>query len=285
MVTKSGSNAFHGNLYEFLRNDKLDARNSFASLRAPLRYNQYGGVIGGPIRKDRTFFFFNYEEWRVALGSTILDIVPTANERSGNFSLLRTATGAPIPVYDPATARPNPSGSGYINDPFPGNIIPAGRLDPVSQNILAFYPLPDKAPTNAFTNANNYIENIINNRRARQETIKFDHRLTEKDTLSGRYLLWDHKDDNAQGYWTNMVAGHRNDDYTNRNANVDEYPFVLPDFHQRIACRFHEGCIPRHRRVRWGRLASETWLTPKRAEPGLSYGNYSGLSDLSYVCQ
>jgi Carboxypeptidase regulatory-like domain len=157
LVTKSGTNQYHGNIYEFLRNNKLDARNSFASQRAPLRYNQYGGVLGGPIRKDRTFFFFNYEEWRLALGSTILDIVPTTLERSGDFSLLRNASGVSIPVYDPATTRPNPNGSGYVNDPFPGNIIPAERLGRVSQNILPFYPLPDKAPTNVFTNANNYI--------------------------------------------------------------------------------------------------------------------------------
>lgn len=228
MVTKSGSNTFHGNLYEFLRNDKLDARNSFAAQRAPLRYNQYGGVLGGPIRKDRTFFFFNYEEWRLALGSTILDIVPTANERSGNFSLLRTASGASIPIFDPATNRPNPAGNGFINDPFPGNAIPAGRLDRVSQNILPFYPLPDRTPSNVFTNASNYVANIINLRRARQETIKLDHHLTSKDNLSGRYLLWDHKDDNAQGYWTDPVAGHRNDDYTNRNVNVTNTHLFAP---------------------------------------------------------
>ena len=228
LVTKSGTNAFHGSLYEYLRNDKLDSRNSFAARRAPLRYNQYGGVLSGPIRKDRTFFFFNYEEWRLSLGSTIVDIVPTANERGGNFSLLRNASGASIPVFDPSTNRPNPSGSGFINDPFPGNIIPTARLDRVSQNILPFYPLPNQAPSNVFTNANNYNANIVNIRQARQETFKFDHHLTNKDNLSFRYILWDHKDDNAQGYWTQTVAGHRNDDYTNRNVNLTNTHLFSP---------------------------------------------------------
>src|SRR5262249_48715930 len=75
---------------------------------------------------------------------------------------------------------------------------------------------------------NNYVTNIINNRRARQETIKLDHHLANKDNLSGRYILWDHKDDNAQGYWTDMVAGHRNDDYTDRNANVTNTHLFSP---------------------------------------------------------
>jgi outer membrane receptor protein involved in Fe transport len=229
LVTKSGSNTFHGSLYEFLRNDKLDARNSFAALRTPLRYNQYGGVLGGPIRKDLTFFFFNYEEWRLALGTSILDIVPTPRERSGDFSQLRTASGGFIPVYDPATVRSNPSGSGLINDPFPGNIIPKDRLDRVSQNILQeFFPLPDRTPTNAFTNANNYQSIILTHRRAREETIKLDHRFSMKNSISFRYILWDHKDDNASGYWLDPVARLRNDDYSNRNFNVSDTHLFSP---------------------------------------------------------
>ena len=125
--TKSGGRTFHGSAYDYLRNDKLDARNSFAERRAPLRYNQYGGSVGGPIRRDRTFYFFNYEEWRLSQAYTIIDIVPTAAERSGDFSQLRTAAGALIPLFDPGTARPNPSGSGFISDPIPGNLLSAQR--------------------------------------------------------------------------------------------------------------------------------------------------------------
>ena len=119
-------------------------------------HTQYGGAIGGPIRKNRTFFFFNFEEWRLTQGYTVLSIVPTAAQRRGDFSQLRTATGALIPIYDPSTIQP--SGSGYTSSLFPGNVIPASRLDKVAQNILPFWPLPNQQPANVFTNANNYQE-------------------------------------------------------------------------------------------------------------------------------
>ncbi len=163
-VTKSGSNTFHGSAYEFLRNDKLDARKTFAATRPPFRFNQFGFSTGGPIwipklynGKDRTFFFFNYEGSRNRQSANPITTVPTAAQRAGDFSELRDSTGRLIPIFDPATTVANPSGSGFVRSIFPGNIVPAGSIDPVAKNVLAFLPAPNRTPNNPFTQELNYL--------------------------------------------------------------------------------------------------------------------------------
>lgn len=135
MTTRSGTNKLHGSAYEFLRNDAFDARNFFAAAKPVLRYNQFGASIGGPIRRDRTFFFFNYEGIRNNRQSTLLASVPTAAEISGNFS-----ANAAV-VRDPLT-----------NTPFAGNIVPANRLDPSAPPSPSSTPPPTSmAPAAAIT--------------------------------------------------------------------------------------------------------------------------------------
>ena len=108
-TTKSGTNAFHGNAYEFVRNDAFDAPGYFApivngSKSAPeLRYNVFGGTLGGPIRRNKTFFFFGYEGQRQRTGSVTTLTVPTALQRGGDFSQTYNAKGQVIPIYDPAS--------------------------------------------------------------------------------------------------------------------------------------------------------------------------------------
>jgi hypothetical protein len=170
VVTRGGTNDYHGSLYEFFRNDALDARNAFLTTRDPitgrdkpiLRYNQYGGTVGGPLPlprfgeggpaltsgKDRTFFFVGYERWNFRTANINRATVPTALERAGDFSNTRDGNGTLIPIYDPATTRPNPNGSGFVRDPFPGNIIPRNRMDPLSLRLLEYLPLPNVAPNN-----------------------------------------------------------------------------------------------------------------------------------------
>ena len=128
MTTKSGRNELHGSLYEFLRNDKLDARSFFSASQPTLRYNQFGASLGGPIRKDKTFFFANYEGLVVRSQQAVLASVPTAAEIRGDFS------GQSTVVRDPLT-----------NTPFSGNVIPPNRLDPVGSAIAALYPAPNVA--------------------------------------------------------------------------------------------------------------------------------------------
>ena len=179
VVTRSGMNQFHGSLYEFFRNDALDARNAFLTTRDPitgrtkpiLRYNQYGGTFGGPVfaprfgeggpalysGKDKTFFFVGYERWNFRTSNINRATVPTPAERNGDFSNTRDGTGRLLTIYDPATTRPNPNGSGFVRTPFQGNIITKDRMDPLALRLLEYMPLPNVTPNNQFTNADNYL--------------------------------------------------------------------------------------------------------------------------------
>ena len=136
LVYKSGTNAFHGTGYEFYRDSALDSNTYFNKLRdvplADFSRSQFGGMTGGPIVRDRTFFMVSYEGLRQNGFRELLTTVPTALERSGDFSQTRGANGQPITIYDPATTAPNPSGSGFTRAPFPSNRIPRERMDPVA---------------------------------------------------------------------------------------------------------------------------------------------------------
>lgn len=247
MVTKSGTNSFHGSLYEFLRNDKFDARNAFASTKAPFRYNQYGGAIGGPVIKNKTFFFYNYEEWQYRRQYTTIGTVPTPAERGGDFSGLLDSKGAQVPIYDPATTRANPNGSGSLRDPFAGNVIPLNRLDRVALNILPFYPVPNRQPSDSFTNSNNFVANLGAQKRARQMTGKGDHHFNEKNHISFRYTLWDHKDDNGStgsGYFPDPSARVRNDDYSNKNFNLTDTHLISPNLIHEIRLGYVRNHFP-----------------------------------------
>jgi hypothetical protein len=236
VATKSGTNTLHGSLYEFVRNDAFDARNTFATTVAPFRYNQYGLALGGPVYipkvydgRNKTFFFGNWEQWRYSKASFPITTVPTEAFRSGDFSQLRDANGALIPIYDPATTVPNPNGSGFIRSMFPGNIIPANRIDPVAKAALQFYPLPNRTPINPFTNANNYIGDVKNIRSMQQYTTRVDHHISDSDSFFARYTYFNHKDDNgAQSPWPDPVVRARNDSFETRNSVMAETHIFSP---------------------------------------------------------
>lgn len=140
--TKNGTNAFHGTAFEFLRNSDLDARNFFDGSQKPeYRQNQFGVSLGGPVRKNKTFFFGDWQGTRIRQGLTYLSTVPTAQMRAGNFNESFPKAPASI-IYDPMTTRTDPVTGQYVRDPFPNNIIPANRLNPIGSNILGLYPLP-----------------------------------------------------------------------------------------------------------------------------------------------
>jgi len=158
VATKSGTNAYHGTLYEFLRYDAFDARNAFALTKPFLRYNQYGGTLSGPVRipkiydgRNRTFLFYNYEAYTRRDAPTSFTTVPTPEERSGDFGQTKTAQGALISIYDPMTTVPNPNATGYVRTPFPGNVIPPSRFDPLTLKILSVVALPNATPISPFT--------------------------------------------------------------------------------------------------------------------------------------
>ena len=114
--------------------------------QAAFRYNQYGVAVGGRIIRDRTFFFGNWEQYNYRKSDPKITSFPTVSQRGGDFSDFFDTSGKLIPIYDPATTRANPNGAGVIRDQFPGNRIPASRLDPVALKIQDFYPIPNRTP-------------------------------------------------------------------------------------------------------------------------------------------
>ena len=178
LTTKSGTNEFHGSLFYFLRNEALNARNLFtpktaANPQKPVfRRNQYGFVFGGPVMRDRTFFFGDFQGTRQLIGRSVVSTVPTLAQRQGRF----TQT-----IYDPATTTPL-AGGGFRRDTFTGNQIPLSRIDPVVLQLLNRYPLPNLPGT-----ANNYRRVANEQLDQDQFDVRVDHRLGESDQLFARY--------------------------------------------------------------------------------------------------
>ncbi|MBM3756365.1 MAG: hypothetical protein FJW38_20535 [Acidobacteria bacterium] len=178
-TTKSGNNEIHGTIFEFLRNDKLNAGNYYTHSRPILRQNQYGGTIGGPIKKNKTFYFGDMQVTTQRGTSAFNNLtVPTQAFRDGNFSSLTNAANVPVPIFDPATT----SGANNQRTAFPGNIIPAARISRAARNVQALYPLP-QVNTN-FANYTNF--GSVKNEN-REYDIKIDHNFTDSDKFFARY--------------------------------------------------------------------------------------------------
>src|SRR2546422_349934 len=201
LVTKSGTNEVHGTVYEFLRNDKLDARNFFASnqadpftgqeiqgsARPELRRNQYGAALGGPIRRNKTFLFGNYEGLREIKGLSLTSNVSTPQQLAGNFSSALTGQTTSVcgNVYDTGQLFQFGPGATSLCDatPIPGNMIT--NIDPVAQKIISLgaFPAPNRPG----------VPNFVNQQpRARfdhQFLARIDHTLSDKDQLFGRYIF------------------------------------------------------------------------------------------------
>jgi hypothetical protein len=234
VVTKSGGNEFRGTMYEFLRNDALDARNAFATqpdprtgrLKQVLRYNQYGFTVGGPVLiprlyngKNRTFFYSGFEQWKWrSTGAPQIGTVATAEQRNGDFSNTRDGLGALIQLYDPATTRPNPNGSGFIRDPFIGNIVPRQRFDALAQRVLPYMPMPNATPTDLRTNSNNFVSLAKSVSDQSVTSHRLDHRFTDRDNLFFRYSgTWNTLKNAGWGLGPADPSA-RNDQRNNHNA-------------------------------------------------------------------
>lgn len=167
MTTKSGTNSFHGSAYEYLRNDAIQGTPFFATYKSPLRYNLFGVSLGGPIYRNKTHFFFNYEGFRQKASTTVLLNVPTKAEDGGNFSADSYA------VINPATGKQ-----------FPGNIIP--NPDPVGLALAAFYPAPNVP--GAPSGKANFIANVPAQTVTNTYVARIDHDFSDKDRIFGRFL-------------------------------------------------------------------------------------------------
>jgi hypothetical protein len=202
VVTKSGSNGFHGDAFEFYRNSGVEARYFFNNGAQPsFTRNQFGGTLGGPIRKNKTFFFGYYEGRRQATPATFVGTMPTGDERTGNFSALLGAPtgqtdclGRPIlsgQIYNPFSTRQITAGvggatcTGYIRDPFPGNIIPSNLMDTIAKSIATGTYWP--SPTNPNVLINNFTGAASASAHSDEYSVRIDHNFTDNDRFNARW--------------------------------------------------------------------------------------------------
>ena len=202
-VLKSGTNGFHGAAFEYFRNTDLDARGFFPATKPADHQNEFGGLLGGPIKKNKVFFFTNYDGYRYASGSTpILQSIPTAAERTGDFSGL-PATQV---IYDPASQTC--AGAICTRTPFSGNVIPPNKISSISQSLASYLP----ATTN--TNIqNNYLSILPIQLSTWNTTAKVDASLSDRHRLFG-FFAGGHYATNFTGSLNQAGAGVLPEPYT-----------------------------------------------------------------------
>ncbi|PYX30639.1 MAG: hypothetical protein DMG77_09090 [Acidobacteria bacterium] len=196
LSTKSGTNRFHGSAYEFLRNKVLNANDYFANNATPkiprsaFTQNQFGANIGGPIVRDKLFFFFSYEGFRLRKGNTFSTWVPTDAERAGDFSQLGSSgTSSVLTIYDPLTSgipAGNPAcdaTNATCRTAFAGNVIPTNRIDPTAQALLSYFPEPNQ--TNNTTG--NFATSFSSGGAVNQYNGRVDFNLSSKQRIYGRF--------------------------------------------------------------------------------------------------
>ncbi len=192
VTTKAGGNAFHGSIFEFLRNQVTDAKNYFTPANAAIpafKQNQFGGTVGGPIIHNKTFFFASYEGTRSTQQVTALTNVPLPGMLSGDFS------GISQIITNPLAG----------NAPFPGNKIPANLINPIGQALANYFPTPTSATASGKLPSNNYTFNQPQVDHLNLGSLRFDHMFSTKDTLSATYNDFE----DSQLTQNNTVCGSR----------------------------------------------------------------------------
>jgi hypothetical protein len=280
-VIKSGTNAYHGNLYEFLRNNAFDARGFFNATTAVHHENEFGGTFGGPViipklynGKNKTFFFVNPEIYLLRGGSqNSIGSVPDAAFRSGNFSGLVGSNGAQIPIYDPNSTVPNGTG-GYTRTQFAGNIIPASRISPAALAILNYVPsatLP--GVYNNYPSTGSSITNYD------AYTYKIDEYFSPTQHLSGMwnqsandnngpYSILPHPVESTRNGATNVYTGRINYDWTITPALLNSFRIGFNRQFQYLASL--------ETTQDWGSKLGLTGLTP--GFPTVNWGAFTPLA-------
>jgi len=266
VILKSGTNGFHGTVYEFFRNGALDARNYFAPPNeATPKYqrNQYGASFGGPVVKDKTFFFADYEGTRAREGITRVASVPTFLERSGDFS--QSFFARPI---DPFTQQP-----------FPNGKIPMDRQHPVGRNIATLYPVPNRPVP-----FQNFVSSPTLRDRVDQFDARIDHRLSSRSQLAIRYSFGDRflYDPFSPGFAT--VPGFGTDiPRRNQNATISETHTFSPSLIHEIRFaygRVASGAFQENQNSNLNKAVGLPDLSSNPRDAGLSYITVTGYSPL-----
>lgn len=240
LATKSGSNAFHGSAYEFLRNKVLNSNTFFNNranvARPAFSQNQYGFNLGGPIKRDKTFFFGSYEGFRLRQGQSYVFSVPTDPMRAGDFSNVRTAAGALIPIYDPLTTcgrlgnaacAKDANGNDIISrTPFANNTIPTTRLDTAAKVMTNLWGRAN-SPGAPFTAVNNFTANASVGGDNNQYNARVDHTFSDKHRIFGRFTHWDNLNLPIDAYNTKTCVDRCTETFTTRQVVFgDNYSFT-----------------------------------------------------------
>lgn len=233
-TTKSGTNQLHGAAYEYLRNTVLNARDFYIPNRGPFIQNQFGVNAGGPVYiphlydgRNKTFFFFSYEGFRQRIGNTYVESVPTVAEKNGDFTNYKDSSGNVIPIYDPTSTTLNPNGSytrqqiscnGAVNVICPSVI--AGN--PAVQFMLKEFPNPNTAPSNAFTNVNNWISSSSGGGNNGEEVARVDQNISDRQHLTVRYVRWTDLNFPIDPFGTGVCQDRCTEKFTTHNAMIDD---------------------------------------------------------------
>ena len=284
-TTKAGTNQLHGTAYEFLRNDALDARGWDADSKTKLRRNNFGGNIGGPVVRNKTFFFYNFDQLVQRRESLRTRSVPIDAWRTGNFLGLQRSTnsgGVDVPVYDPLTG---PEGTRGGTDPFPNNDIPDSRIDPVAANVMSYYPSANRQSNDVITNAGNWQRNLPAVLDRTNHLVRMDHELGPNNKLMGRYTIFSPAttgDDIAADDWGPADPNGRERPLTQQNALLSYTKLMSPTFFVTARAGFFR--FFQHQR---GHSFGEDWPSqlglngvPQDVFPRFNIGGDPGISNI-----
>lgn len=241
LTTRSGTNGFHGSAYEYLRNKVLNSNTFFNNragvARPAFTQNQYGGRIGGPIKKDKTFFFFSYEGFKLRQGQSYVFTVPTDAQRIGDFSGLKNSAGTPLAIYDTLTTcgrngnaacATNAAGAEVISrQPFPGNIIPPNRIDPAAKVMTNLWGRATSDGINA-AHANNFTANASVGGDNYQYTGRVDHSFSDKQRMFVRYTFWNNLNLPIDPYQTKTCVDRCTETFNTNSAVIGDTYSITP---------------------------------------------------------
>lgn len=306
-VIKSGTNSFHGDVYEFFRNDALDATNAFDVFgRQPYHQNQFGATLGGPIIKDKTFFFIDYEGFRVIQATPQLSTVPTPAEIGGDFSSFLTNTPAPqvdangnvIPnsvaldcsgkptffgeVFNSRRTQPstlNPAG--FCGVPIavngagvPTNIFPKGSIDPLAARLAALFPAP-----NVNLAGGNFLSEPKKTQGRDNGDVRIDHRFSQSDSIFGRFSYENQPSFTPAPFLNELDGGAFSDgseDDSFRSIALSETHIFSPNLVNEFRLGYNR--INSHR----FQLNANTNISAQLGYPGVPFGpNLGGLPQIS----
>ncbi|MBI1788404.1 MAG: TonB-dependent receptor [Acidobacteria bacterium] len=260
VITRRGANDFHGFAYEYLRNREMDARNFFAGAAPQFQRNQFGAGAGGPILKNRSFFFANLDLLRERRGLSRLASVPTPELRRGNLASLGS------PVVDP-----------FSRAPFPGGVIPSNRISPVALRVLTLFPLPNRPGLSG-----NYLPNPVQREDQSMANVRVDHQLSGKDQLSFRYSfgLFDSFEPYAEDTATIPGFGNFVRD-PGHNAMIHHQRVISPRTVQSLRLgfgRFSRAILPENHLTDAGKVLGVDWLRLPPLDFGFPVFNVAGFS-------